>query len=101
MTESSVHNGQRPQGIVFRLGGRKRTARFSPYMWLSHVDYEAGREIKLDFSRYDIVLRATEDYSLDTIFEAIARNECSEISEKEGALTIEIIEKEEAVASLA
>jgi hypothetical protein len=96
MTESSGHNGKRPQGIVFKLGGRKGNARYSPYMWLSHADYEAGREIKLDFSRYDVVLRATEHYSLDTIFEAISRNECSEISEKEGALTIEIIEKDEA-----
>jgi len=82
MTDSSGHNGQRPQGIVFWLGGRKGTARFSPYMWLSHADYEAGREIKLDFSRYDVVLRATENYSLDNLFEAIARNECSEIAEK-------------------
>jgi hypothetical protein len=101
MKESAGHNGQRPQGIVFRLGGRKGTARFSPYMWLSHADYEAGREIKLDFSRYDVVLRATENYALDGIFEAICRNECSEISEKEGALTIEIIEKDEVAASLA
>jgi hypothetical protein len=96
MTESAGHNGQRPQGIVFTLGGRKGSLRYSPYMWLSHADYEAGREIKLDFSRYDIVLRATENYSLDSIFEAIARNECSEIAAKEGALTIEIIEKDEA-----
>jgi hypothetical protein len=101
MNKNGASNGARPQGIVFWLGSRKRTARFSPYMWLSHVDYEAGREIKLDFSRYDVVLRATENYSLDSIFEAISRNECSEISEKEGSLTIEIIEKEEAVASLA
>jgi hypothetical protein len=63
------------------------------------TDYEAGREIKLDFSRYDIVLRAFTDYSLDNLFEAIARNQCSEIAEKDGALTIEIIEKEEVVAS--
>ena len=75
---------QRPQGIVFRLGGRKGTARFSPYMWLSHADYEAGREVKLDFSRYDVVLRATEHYSLESIFEAITRHECSEISGKRG-----------------
>jgi hypothetical protein len=98
MTDSAGHNGQRPQGIVFRLGGRKGNARYSPYMWLSHADYEAGREIKLDYSRYDIVLRATENHSLDSIFESIARNECSEIAEKEGALTIEIIEKEEVAA---
>ena len=89
----------RPQGIVFRMGGKKGNARFSPYMWLSHADYEAGREIQLDFSRYDIVLRATEHYSLDGIFAAISKHECSEIAEKEGALTIEIIEKEEVVAS--
>jgi hypothetical protein len=95
MTINSINERQRPFGIVFRLGGRKGPARFSPYMWLSHADYEAGREIKLDFSRYDVVLRATENYSLDPIFEAIARNECTEISEKEGALTIEIIEKNE------
>jgi hypothetical protein len=38
-------------------------------MWLSHADYEAGREIKLDFSRYDVVLRAPEHFSLDSIFE--------------------------------
>jgi hypothetical protein len=98
-SESNVMHGtapgQRPVGIVFRLGGRKGTARFTPYIWLSHVDYEVGREIKLDFSRYDVVLRCTETYALDSVFEAICRNECSEISEKEGALTIEIVEKDE------
>jgi len=99
MTEIAFEREDRPQGIVFRMGSRKGNARFSPYMWLSHADYEAGREIKLDFSRYDIVLRAFTDYSLDNLFEAIARNECSEIAEKDGALTIEIIEKEEVVAS--
>ena len=57
MKINGASNGQRPQGIVFRLGGRKGTARFSPYIWLVHADYEAGREIKLDFSRYDVVLR--------------------------------------------
>jgi hypothetical protein len=67
-------------------------------MWLSHAEYEAGREIKLDFSRYDVVLRAPEHNPLERICEAITRHECGEISEKEGALTIEIIEKEEAVA---
>jgi hypothetical protein len=99
MTEIAFEREDRPQGIVFRMASRKGNARFSPYMWLSHADYEAGREIKLDFSRYDIVLRAFTDYSLDNLFEAIARNECSEIAEKDGALTIEIIEKEEVVAS--
>jgi hypothetical protein len=102
MNDKSVHNGQRPQGIVFRMGGRKGHARFSPYMWLSHADYAGGRELHLDFSRYDVVLRATEQYSLDSIFGEITRHECSEIAEKEGELTIEIIEKEEAgAASLA
>lgn len=99
MNINGASNGPRPQGIVFRLGGRKGTVRFSPYIWLSHADYEAGREIKLDFSRYDVVLRSTENYSLDSIFEAITRNECSEIAEKDGVLTIEIIEKEEVVAN--
>ena len=99
MTEIAFARQDRPQGIVFRMANGKGNARFSPYMWLSHADYEAGREIKLDFSRYDIVLRAFTDYSLDNLFEAIARNECSEIAEKDGALTIEIIEKEEVVAS--
>jgi len=46
-----------------------------------------------------VVLRAPEHNFLESIFEAITRHECDEISEKEGALTIEIIEKEEAVAS--
>jgi len=99
MIEIAFEREDRPQGIVFRMGSGKRNARFSPYMWLSHADYEAGREIKLDFSRYDIVLRAFTDHSLDNLFEAIARNQCSEIAEKDGALTIEIIEKEEVVAS--
>jgi hypothetical protein len=49
---------------VFRLGGPKGTARFAPYIWLNHLDYEVGREIKLDFSRYDVVLRCTETYAL-------------------------------------
>ena len=99
MTEIAFEREDRPQGIVFRMGNGKGNARFSPYMWLSHADYEAGREIKLDFSRYDVVLRATETNSLHGIFAAIARNECSEIAEKDGVLTIEIIEKEEVVAS--
>ena len=87
---------QRPQGIVFRFGANHRSARFSPYMWLSHADY-SGRELKLDFGRYDVVVRsaATHSLDIDSIFEAITRHECGEISEIEGELSIEIIEKEE------
>jgi hypothetical protein len=96
MTEIVFSRDPHPQGIVFRMGGEKGTARFSPYGWLSFCDYEiTGRTVKLDFSRYDVVLRATVNHSLDTLFAAIAKNECSEVAEKAGALTIEIIEKEE------
>jgi hypothetical protein len=86
------------QGIVFRLAGK--ISRFSPYMWLNYVDIEAGRQIKLDFGRYDVVIRGSESYylELDKIFEAITRHECSEIAE--GELSIEIIEKEEAAAPI-
>ena len=91
---SGHYSGPRPQGIVFRLLG-KGNARFSPYMCLSYVDYEAGRDIKLDFGSYDVVMRAAGGFSLDSTFEAIAHQDCSEISEKEGMLSIEIIEKEE------
>ena len=78
------------------MGGKEGVVRFSPYGWLSFCDYEtAGRTLKLDFSRYDVVLRAAENHSLDSLFGAIAKNECREVAEKSGALTIEIIEKEE------
>ena len=96
MTEIAFSHDPHPQGIVFRMGGKKGTARFSPYGWLSFCDYEiAGRTLKLDFSRYDVVLRAAENHSLEKLFAAVAKNECSEVAEKDGALTIEIIEKEE------
>jgi hypothetical protein len=96
MTQIVFSHDPQPQGIVFRMGGTKGTARFSPYVWLSFCDYEiAGRTLKLDFSRYDVVLRAAENHSLDKLFTAIAKNDCSEVAEKAGALTIEIIEKEE------
>ena len=73
----------RPQGIVFRFGANHRSARFSPYMWLSHVDYY-GRELKLDFGRYDVVVRFAATHSLDinSTFEAITRHECAEIWKK-------------------
>jgi hypothetical protein len=68
---------------------------------LSFCDYEIpGRTLKLDFSRYDAVLRATENHSLEKLFAANTKNECSEVGEKAGALTIEIIGKEEAKGSL-
>lgn len=96
MTEIVFSRDPHPQGIVFRMGGKQGVARFSPYGWLSFCDHEiAGRTMKLDFSRYDVVLRAAESHSLDKLFAAVAKNECSEIAEKAGALTIEIIEKEE------
>ena len=96
MTEICFSRDPHPQGIVFRLGGQNGTARFSPYGWLSSCDYEiAGRTLKLDFSRYDMIVRAAENHSLDKLFAAIAKNECSELAEKAGVLTIEIIEKEE------
>jgi hypothetical protein len=96
MTEIVFSRDPHPQGIVFRMGGEKGTARFSPYGWLSFCDYEiAGRTLKLDFSRYDVIVRAAENQSLDTIFTAIAKNECSEVAEKPGALTIEIVERED------
>jgi hypothetical protein len=96
MTEIVFSRDPHPQGIVFRMGGTKGIARFSPYVWLSFCDYEiAGRTLKLDFSRYDVVLRAAENHSLDNLFSAIAKNECSEVAEKDAVLTIEIIEKED------
>jgi hypothetical protein len=96
MTEIVFSRDPHPQGIVFRMGGKQGIARFSPYGWLSFCDYEiAGRTLKLDFSRYDVVLRAAENQSLDNLFAAIAQNECSEVAEKDGMMTIEIIEKEE------
>jgi hypothetical protein len=96
MTEIAFSRDPHPQGIVFRTGGKNGTARFAPYGWLSFCDYEiASRTLKLDFSRYDVVLRAAENHSLDTLFAAIAKNECSDVAEKAGAVTIEIIEKEE------
>jgi len=95
MTEIGFRYEPRPPGIVFRMGGEKVTARYSCYGWLSFCDYEiAARTMKLDFSHYDVVLRAAENHSLDQLFAAIAKNECSEVAEKAGALTIEIIEKE-------
>jgi hypothetical protein len=94
MSEIAFSRDSHPQGIVFRMGGKHGTARFSPYGWLSYCDYEIGsRTVKLDFSRYEVVLRAAVNHSLDTLFSAIVKNECSEVSEKAGALTIEIIEK--------
>jgi hypothetical protein len=96
MTEIGFANEPRPPGIVFRMGGTKGTARYSPYGWLAFCDYEiAARTMKLDFSRYDVVLRAAENHSLDKLFAAIAKNECSEVAEKPGMMTIEVIEKEE------
>ena len=69
MTEIVFSHDPHPQGIVFRMGGTKGTARFSPYVWLSFCDYEiAGRTLKLDFSRYDVVLRAAENHSLEKLF---------------------------------
>lgn len=105
MSERSNYHGHygeqrresRPQGIVFWFGGKPDGARFAPYVWLSHADYEVGSSVKLDFGRYDMVLRS-QHYSLANIFQAITRYECEEISEKEGELSIEIIEKEEAEA---
>ena len=107
MSERTNYGGHysehlRPQGIVFRLEG-KGNARFSPYMWLSHADYEAGLMLKLDFGRYDVVLRSVEPYFLDSIFQAITRHDCSEIAEKVGEggeLSIKIIEKEEVAAGV-
>jgi len=96
MTEIVFSRDARPPGIVFRMGGKDGLARFSPYGWLSSCDHEiAGRTLKLDFSRYDVVLRAAEHHSLDRLFAAVTKNECSEVAEKAGALTIEIVEKEE------
>ena len=96
MTDIAFSHDPHPQGIVFRIGGKEGFARFSPYAWLSCCDYElVGRTVKLDFSRYDVVLRAAENHSLDKLFAAVANNECSEVAEKPGTLTIEIIEKEE------
>ena len=96
-TEQHKDNGQKALCSDWEVAKAPRASRLT--FGSVHVDYEVGREIKLDFSRYDVVLRCTETYSLDSVFEAICRNECSEISEKEGALTIEIVEKEEVVAS--
>jgi hypothetical protein len=96
MTEIVFSHEPQSQGVVFRMGGEKGIARFSPYVWLSYCDYEiGGRTVKLDFSRYDVVLRAAENHSLDKFFAAVAKNDCSGVAEKDGALTIEIIEKEE------
>ncbi|HEY5811708.1 MAG TPA: hypothetical protein VIT23_03530 [Terrimicrobiaceae bacterium] len=82
-------------GIVFRMGGKKGAARFSPYVWLIYCDYEiGGRTLKLNYSGYDVVLKAAESHMMDKLFAAIAKNECEEIEEKSGVLTIEIIEKE-------
>jgi hypothetical protein len=96
MTEIVFSRDPHPQGVVFRMGGKEGVARFAPYGWLSFCDHEiASRTVKLDFSRYDVVLRAGDNHSLDSLFAAIARNECSEVGEKPGALTIEIIEKDD------
>jgi hypothetical protein len=95
MTEIAFSRDPHAQGIVFRMGGKEGVARFSAYGWLSSCDHEiASRVLKLDFSRYDVILRATANHSLDRLFAAIAKNECSEVAEKAGALTIEIIEKD-------
>jgi hypothetical protein len=95
MTEIAFSRDPHPPGIVFRIGGKDGLTRFSPYGWLSFCEHEiAGRTLKLDFSRYDVVLRAAENHSLIHLFAAIAKNECSEVAEKPGVLTIEIIEKE-------
>jgi hypothetical protein len=85
----------RPQGIIFRFSGT--TARYCPYMWLNYADYEAAEQIKLDFGRYDVVVRGTESDHLNKVFEAVTRHECGEILEA-GSISIEIIEKEEAEA---
>ena len=38
-------------------------------VWLNFCDYEiAGRTLKLDFSRYDVVLWAAENHSLEKLF---------------------------------
>lgn len=96
MTEIGFAYVPRSPGIVFRMGGKKGTARYSPYGWLAFCDYEiAARTMKFDFSHYDVILRAAENHSLDKLFAAVAQNECSEIVEKAGALTIEVIEKED------
>jgi hypothetical protein len=101
MTEIAFSTDPHPQGIVFRIAGENGTARFSPYGWLSSCDHEIScRTVKLDFSRYDVVLRAGENHSLHKLFAAVAKNECSEVAEKSGALTIEIIEKDTYAAPL-
>jgi hypothetical protein len=74
----------------------ERSARYSPYMWLSYADYEVGRQIKLDFGHYDIVVRSNSPDVLTATFGQITRHELSEIWEEEGT-SIEIIEKEDAV----
>jgi hypothetical protein len=69
MIEIVFSHDTHPQGIVFRMGGTKGTTRFSPYVWLNFCDYEiAGRTLKLDFSRYDVVLWAAENHSLEKLF---------------------------------
>jgi hypothetical protein len=90
MIDIAFSNEQQPQGILFHIGGKQGTTRFSPYRWLSLCDYEiAGRMIRLDCFGYDVVLRWTENHPLDTLFAAIAKNECSEVAEQLDALTIE------------
>ena len=66
-------------------------------MWLSYADYQP-RELRLDFGGYDVVVRSAASGSLDDIFESITRHEGGSIAEKEGELSIEIIEKEEEAA---
>lgn len=78
-----------PHGIVFRKEG---SARFSPYMWLSYAEIEVGRQIKLDFGHYDVVVRSRSPGLLQSTFEEISRHDCREIVENAG-VSIEIIEK--------
>jgi hypothetical protein len=93
--KSAPYAPPRPQGIVFRRAGY---CRFSPYMWLNYVDFEE-RLLKLDFGAYDVVVRSPRPQSsLVDIFSEITRHECSVIEEKEGSISIEIIEKEEEAA---
>jgi hypothetical protein len=92
MIEIAFSRDPHPQGIVFRMGEKDSLACFSPYTWLTFCDHEVtARTLKLDFSRYDVVLRAADNHSLSHLFAAIAKNECSEVAEKQGTLTIEAI----------
>ena len=96
MTEIAFSEDDRIRKELCSAWAAKKAPRgFLLYGWLSFCDYDiAGRTLKLDFSRYDVVLRTAENHSLDKLFTAIVKNDCSEVAEKAGALTIEIIEKE-------